>query len=333
MWYRLLRPALFALEPERAHQLAVQASRLAGYLPALPTPGRPVNLMGLQFLNRVGLAAGFDKNAEAVDGLGRLGFGFIEVGTVTPRPQPGQPPPRLFRLPARSALVNRMGFPNVGAQAVAARLERRAYRGVLGVNIGKNADTPMPRAVDDYVACLRTLRPVADYIAVNVSSPNTASLRELLEPDRLEPLLTALLTEREAASRPSGRRLPILLKVSPDLDADGLRSVANVIKRSGLDGVIATNTTLHRDGVVEQGVRGLAGLSGAPLHSLALAAVSTLRASLGPNVSIVGVGGIDSAQKAVAMRSAGADLVQIYTGLVYQGPALVRQCAQALGDP
>lgn len=333
MWYRLLRPALFALEPERAHRLALQASRLAGYLPALPTPGRPVNLMGLQFLNRVGLAAGFDKNAEAVDGLGRLGFGFIEVGTVTPRPQPGLPPPRLFRLPARSALVNRMGFPNVGAQAVAARLERRAYRGVLGVNIGKNADTPMPRAVDDYVACLRTLRPLADYIAVNVSSPNTASLRELLEPDRLEPLLTALLTEREAASRPSGRRLPILLKVSPDLDPDGLRSVANVIKRSGLDGVIATNTTLHRDGDVEQGVRGLAGLSGAPLHSPALAAVSALRASLGPNVSIVGVGGIDSAQKAVAMRSAGADLVQIYTGLVYQGPALVRQCAQALGDP
>jgi dihydroorotate dehydrogenase len=330
MWYRHFRRALFALDPERAHRLALQAARLTSRLPAMRPPGTPVKLMGLCFLNRVGLAAGFDKNAEAVEGLGRLGFGFIEIGTVTPRPQSGQQPPRLFRLSAKSALVNRLGFPNIGAQAVASRLTRRRYRGVLGINIGKNADTPVARAVDDYVACLRTLHPVAEYMAVNVSSPNTASLRELLDAERLEPLLTALLTERETALRSSGRHLPILLKVSPDLHADGLQAVAIIAMRSGIDGLIATNTTLQKDSTLAQGVSDGGGLSGAPLHPLTLSTVSALRAAAGPKMVIVGVGGIDSAEKALAMRRAGADLVQLYTGLVYQGPALIGQCVNAL---
>lgn len=334
MWYRLIRPALFALDPERAHRLALTAARYAGHLPVHDPPGTPIELMGLRFRNRVGLAAGFDKNAEAVDGLGRLGFGFIEIGTVTPRPQPGQPPPRLWRLSDKQALVNRLGFPNIGAQAVAARLGReRRYHGVLGINIGKNADTPIDRAVDDYVDCLRTLYCAARYFTVNVSSPNTASLRKLLEAHRLEPLLTALLAEREVAGRASGRHVPILLKVSPDLDAHGLHSVADVALLLKLDGLIATNTTLQRDSGAGRTSDGGGGLSGAPLHTLALSTVSTLRAVLGPKVVIVGVGGIDSADKALAMRRAGADLVQIYTGLVYRGPALIRQCIKALDQP
>lgn len=329
MWYQLLRPALFALDPERAHRLALQAARLAGYLPARRTSGVAVELMGLKFPSRVGLAAGFDKNADAVEGLGRLGFGFMEVGTVTPRPQPGQPQPRLWRLQEKSALINRLGFPNIGARAVASRLRQRRYGGVLGINIGKNADTPINQAVDDYVACLRILHPVADYVAVNVSSPNTAALRELLEPERLEPLLTALLSERETIGRCSGRRLPILLKVSPDLDAAGFRAIAHVAQRLALEGLIVTNTTLQWSSGPEQEIGG-GGLSGGPLHDLALAAVSALRASLSPKVVIVGVGGIDSAEKAVAMRRAGADLVQLYTGLIYCGTALIQECVTAL---
>jgi dihydroorotate dehydrogenase len=215
-------------------------------------------------------------------------------------------------------------------QAVASRLRHRRYRGVLGINIGKNADTPIPRAVDDYVACLRTLHQVAEYIAVNVSSPNRVSLRELLDPERLEPLLTALLTEREAVGRSTARRLPILLKVSPDLDGSGFRAVANVAQRLALDGLIVANTTLQWSTGPDQGVIGGGGLSGPPLHPLAVFAVSALRASLSTKVVIVGVGGIDSAEKAVAMRRAGADLVQIFTGLVYRGPTLIGQCVRAL---
>lgn len=234
-------------------------------------------------------------------------------------------------MPAKSALVNRLGFPNIGAQAVAVKLRCRRYRGILGINIGKNADTPIDRAVDDYIACLRTLHPVADYIAVNVSSPNTVSLRELLSAERLEPLLTALLAERKTIGRPPDRYLPILLKVSPDLGADGLQAVTNVVRRLELDGLIATNTTLQRGPDTETRVSDGGGLSGAPLYPLALSTVSALRVTLGPRVVIVGVGGVDSAEKVLAMRRAGADLVQIYTGMVYQGPALVAQCVKALG--
>jgi dihydroorotate dehydrogenase len=331
--YSAFRPALFALDPERAHKLALDAARLYGSFRGRPLGGSAVDLMGLRFPNRLGLAAGFDKNAEAVDGLGKLGFGFIEVGTVTPRPQPGQSRPRLFRLPEAGALINRLGFPNHGAVVIARRLKHRRYGGIIGVNIGKNADTPIDRAVDDYILCLRAVCEAADYIAVNISSPNTASLRDLHRPERLEPLLTALLSERGAIGRELHRHLPIVLKISPDLDFDSLGEIAGIAARISLDGIIATNTTVHRDDsmLADPGLQG--GLSGAPLFHRSLKVVSTLRQMLGPQFPIIGVGGIDSPAKARAMRSAGADLVQIYTGMVYRGPSLVAECVRALRSP
>lgn len=286
--------------------------------------------MGLRFANRVGLAAGFDKNGTAVDGLGALGFGFVEVGTVTPRPQAGQPRPRLFRLPASGALINRLGFPNDGAEKVAARLRHRKYRGIVGVNIGKNAVTPLARAVDDYVTCLRIVRPVADYVVVNVSSPNTVGLRELQSRNLLEPLLSALLEARREA--PGERRPPLLLKISPDLSESELRDIAMLVRRLPLDGVVATNTTLSREGLPGSAGAQTGGLSGRPLHALALRTVASLRTHLGPDVPIIGVGGIDSGRAARTMRTAGADLIQIYTGLIYRGPALVSECIRALDD-
>jgi dihydroorotate dehydrogenase len=328
VWYPALRPALFALDPERAHALVLAGLRVAGRLPVRPPAAAPVELMGLRFPNRVGLAAGFDKNAIAVDGLGALGFGFIEVGTVTPRPQPGQPRPRLFRLPASGALVNRLGFPNDGADVVARRLRRRRYRGIVGVNIGKNATTPMERAVDDYVRCLRLVHDVADYIAVNVSSPNTAELRDLQARDRLEPLLTALIAERTRLA--TGRRLPLLLKIAPDLTSTELGDVAGLVSRLGVDGVIATNTTVSRAQLASDAKDEQGGVSGAPLRAAALRTVEALRRQLDPSIPIIGVGGIDSPQAALAMRGAGAELVEIYTGLVYRGPALVSRCVRAL---
>jgi dihydroorotate dehydrogenase len=286
--------------------------------------------MGLRFPNRVGLAAGFDKNATAIEGLGALGFGFIEVGTVTPRPQAGQPRPRLFRVPAAGALINRLGFPNEGAERVAARLRRCAYRGIVGVNIGKNATTPLERAVEDYVRCLHIVRDVADYVVVNVSSPNTAGLRDLQAREHLEPLLAALLEERGPASHGRARPLPILVKISPDLSAAELREIATLAKALPLDGIVATNTTLGRPGLAGTARAPSGGLSGRPLQPIALHVVKTLRALLGPDFPIIGVGGIDSAGGALAMRAAGADLVQIYTGLIYRGPALVGECVRAL---
>jgi dihydroorotate dehydrogenase len=299
-------------------------------LPRRTLPGTFIELLGLRFPNRVGLAAGFDKNAEAVDGIGRLGFGFIEVGTVTPRPQRGQPPPRLRRLPAAGALINRLGFPNEGAKAVAARLRRRRYRGIVGVNIGKNADTPVARAAHDYVSCLKSVHDVCDYVAVNVSSPNTPALRELHARNHLEPLLRALLTERTELRARAARPLPILLKVSPDLEDEALAQVAATVQEVGLDGVIATNTTVSRPGSAVIAPADAGGLSGAPLRPLSLAVVRKLRAHLGPSFPIIGVGGIDSSAAALDMRAAGADLVQLYTGLVFRGPALVADCVAAL---
>ena len=332
MLYRAVRPLLFALPPERAHALALASLRgFARVMPRVAPRNPPIPLLGLQFPSRVGLAAGFDKNATAIEGLGRLGFGFVEVGTVTPRAQAGQGPPRLFRLRRSAALINRMGFPNDGAPAVAARLRQRRYAGILGVNIGKNADTPLDRAVDDYRECLRVLHGVADYVAVNVSSPNTQDLRTLQQPDRLDVLLAALLTERDALSRATGRRVPILVKVSPDLDAVALGEAAAVLQRLGVDGVIATNTTLTREGVASDPASGEdGGLSGPPLLPAALRVVRQLRSALGPALPIIGVGGIDTVAAGVAMRAAGADLIQLYTGLVYRGPSLVAALARAL---
>ena len=332
MLYPIVRSIAFATDPERAHRLALEISAATRHLPGWRLPGKPVSLLGLEFPNRVGLAAGFDKNAEAVDGLGKLGFGFIEVGTVTPRPQAGQSRPRLFRVQDANALVNRLGFPNEGAVVIARRLRRRRYRGVLGVNIGKNADTPLERALDDYIACLRLLHAVADYLTINISSPNTLALRELHSPQRLEPLLSGLLTERRALLHGSARHLPLLLKISPDLDAQSLESVVGVVKKLRIDGIVATNTTVQRPMQGESRSVPAGGLSGTPLHALSLAMVRELRQQLGEAFPIIGVGGIDSAEKATAMRRAGADLVQIYTGMVYRGPSLVRKCVRALSS-
>jgi dihydroorotate dehydrogenase len=286
----------------------------------------------LRFANPVGLAAGFDKNAVAVDGLGRVGFGFIEVGTVTPLPQPGQPRPRLFRLPGAGALINRLGFPSDGAEAVAARLRQRRFRGVVGVNIGKNADTPIERAIDDYVGAFRVLRDVADYVAVNVSSPNTPALRVLQTRERLGPLLTALLEERAAAIGGASKSLPILVKISPDLERPELDELATLLRTLSIDGVIATNTTVERPGIADdtQYRAEPGGLSGRPLHTMALRTVSVLRELLGRQFPIIGVGGIDSAQAALAMCAAGANMIQLYTGLVYRGPGLVGSCVRAM---
>ncbi len=330
MLYRALRPLLFALDAERAHRCALDALRVRGNLPAAPIECGSTERMGLRFPNRIGLAAGFDKNAEAIDGLWSLGFGFVEVGTVTPLAQPGRERPRLFRLPAQHALINRLGFPNEGLGPICARLVgRRPGAGIVGVNIGKNAATRIEDAADDYVACLRGVQAVADYVAVNISSPNTESLRELHAADKLGPLLDALLAARHAGAAEAGRSPPLLLKVSPDLDDATLDAVARSVCGAGFDGVIATNTTVQRFGTstVE---KEMGGLSGRPVHALALAKVSRLREQLGTGPTLIGVGGIDSPAAARAMRAAGADLVQLYTGLIYGGPGLVRDCIAAL---
>lgn len=331
--YPLLRPLLFTLPPEHAHALALTALHHAHSLHLVRAPASDprtaITLFGLHFPNRVGLAAGFDKNARYVDALGSLGFGFVEVGTVTPRAQPGQPRPRLFRVNAAQALINRMGFPNDGAAVIAARLARRRFAGVCGVNIGKNAATPLAAAVDDYVECFRTVAPHADYVAINVSSPNTEGLRQLQEPDQLQPIVSAVVEARRELHAATGRRVPVLVKVSPDLAPADLVSTARVAIELGSDGIIATNTTLNRSGVAPRWRDRTGGLSGQPLRPLALQAVQLLRAALGAGVPIIAVGGIDTARHAQEAFAAGADLVQVYTGLIYRGPALVRDIISA----
>lgn len=335
MLYRIARPALFLLPPETAHALTHRAVRLRGKL-CLPRKeaGCPVQVMGLSFINRVGLAAGFDKNAVAVDGWFSLGFGHIEVGTVTPRPQPGNPLPRVYRLPDAEAIINRMGFPNDGAERIAARLRSRRSPGVVGVNIGKNATTPLERAIDDYVFCLRTVFPVADYITVNVSSPNTAGLRSLQDTEQLVPLLSGLLEESRALEKQHSRRMPLVVKLSPDLAEPQLRQIATAAASVPVAGIIATNTTVSRDAIPSHPSAGQAGgLSGRPLFAKSCAAVRILRESLGPGIPIIGVGGVGCAEDARRLRQAGADLIQFYTAMVYRGPRLVRELDSALRGP
>jgi len=287
--------------------------------------------MGLSFSNRIGLAAGFDENAMAVDGWFSLGFGHVEVGTVTPKPQPGNPRPRVYRLASNEAIINRMGFPNDGAERAAARLRSRRRPGVVGVNIGKNATTPLERAVDDYLFCLRTVFPVADYVTVNVSSPNTAGLRSLQDTEQLVPLLTGVVAESHQLEKRHGRRVPVVLKISPDLTADELHAVARAAASIPVAGIIATNTTITRDGVESHPLaHETGGLSGRPLFSKSSAAVRALREELGPSIPIIGVGGVASAADARTLRQAGADLIQAYTAMVYRGPRLVRELAAAL---
>jgi dihydroorotate dehydrogenase len=332
MLYRIARPALFLLSPEKAHALTLRAVRLRGNFPAARKErDQPVELMGLSFRNRLGLAAGFDKNALAVDGWFALGFGHVEVGTVTPRPQAGNPLPRVFRLPETEAIINRMGFPNDGAERVTARLRSRRSKGIVGVNIGKNATTPLERAIDDYISCLRTVFPVADYITINVSSPNTAGLRSLQDTDQLVPLLSGLLEESRALEKQHSRRVPLVVKLSPDLAESDLRKIATAAASVPVAGIIATNTTISREAIADHPLASQAGgLSGRPLFAKSCVAVRILRETVGPAMPIIGVGGVASVEDARHLREAGADLVQLYTAMVYRGPRLVRQLAAAL---
>ncbi len=332
--YRLARNALFQLDAEHAHELTLAAFRRLPRISTLPFAARavdaPVDLLGLRFRNRVGLAAGLDKNGECLQAWSRLGFGFVEVGTVTPRPQPGNPRPRMFRLPRQQALINRLGFNNKGVDYLLARVAESDYSGVLGINIGKNADTPMERAADDYLLCLRKAYAAASYITVNISSPNTRNLRELQAESPLRDLLCRLRDERERLAQQHGKRVPLLVKIAPDVDGAQLDSIALVAREVAMDGLIATNTTVSRpglDGVALAGETG--GLSGAPLRALAEQTVKGLRARLGTDFPLIGVGGITTPEAARARRQAGADLLQIYTGFIYHGPALIAGCAAA----
>jgi dihydroorotate dehydrogenase len=334
MLYALARPLLFALDAELAHQLTLELSDAPlrfGLLRVARAPGTPVRVMGLDFPNAVGLAAGLDKNAAHIDALARLGFGFLEVGTVTPRAQPGNAKPRLFRLPAAQALINRMGFNNVGLDEFVANLARASWRGVLGINIGKNFDTPMEKAGDDYAMCLERVYARASYVTINVSSPNTQGLRALQGKDELEPLLARLVALRQRLADQQGRRVPLALKVAPDLDAAQVQGIADAVRRHRIDAVIATNTSLDRAGV--QGLPHadeVGGLSGAPIRARATAALAALAAALKGEVPLIGAGGILSGADAAAKIAAGASLVQLYTGLIYRGPDLVAECVRSV---
>lgn len=338
--YGLARPFLFGLDAEAAHELTLGSiARLqntpAQCLWAQRRVADPVTLAGLRFPNRVGLAAGLDKNGRCIDGLGAMGFGFIEVGTVTPKGQPGNPKPRMFRLPQADALINRLGFNNEGLDVFLANVRRarsfRAAGGILGLNIGKNAATPIEHAVDDYLIGLDGVFPHADYVTVNISSPNTKNLRALQSDEALDALLGALVQRKAALVQRHGRQVPMFLKIAPDLDEAQIGVIAATLQRHGIDGVVATNTTISREAV--QGLPHAdetGGLSGAPVREASNRVIRALRARLGPGFPIIGVGGVMSAADARAKREAGADLVQVYTGLIYRGPALVPEAAAAL---
>ena len=335
MPYPLLRRALFTLEPERAHDVALASLDRAG--PALlrrlygrRVPNAPVRALGLEFPNPIGLAAGLDKNADHIDALGALGFGFIEVGTVTPRPQDGNPRPRLFRLPGHEALINRLGFNNRGVDHLVQRLEGRRYRGIVGVNIGKNRDTPLEQALDDYRHGLERVHAVADYVTVNVSSPNTPGLRSLQSGDALTELLAGLDATRRSLDATAGRRVPLLVKIAPDLDNEEIDALATAATTHDIDGLIATNTTASRGRVAgarhaeEEG-----GLSGAPLLQPSTGVLARLATGIDEHTTLVGVGGVVDAAGATAKFLAGAQLIQIYTGLIYRGPGLIRDAVRA----
>src|SRR5688572_29582636 len=334
--YTLFRPLLFALEPEAAHHFTLSGLRTLharGLLAtAKPPPAQCArNVMGIRFPNPVGLAAGLDKNGDYIDALATLGFGFLEVGTVTPKPQPGNPRPRMFRLPAARAVINRLGFNNDGVERLVENVRRASYRGVLGINIGKNADTPIERAAGDYVACLRAVYPVASYVTVNVSSPNTQDLRQLQQGSALDELLGALKDEQRKLTGMHSRHVPLAVKIAPDLDAAQIAAMADAFRRHRVDAVIATNTTTARDGVAGAAhAEEAGGLSGAPVTRRSTTVVQELVRALRGAIPVIGVGGIMSGADARDKMVAGASLVQLYTGLIYRGPALVRECVDAL---
>ncbi|MGA8786896.1 MAG: quinone-dependent dihydroorotate dehydrogenase [Polaromonas sp.] len=341
--YALARPFLFGLDPETAHELTMASlARTQGTpLSAAYCNSRvsdPIELAGLKFPNRVGMAAGLDKNARCIDGLAAMGFGFVEVGTVTPKAQPGNPKPRMFRLPEAKALINRLGFNNDGLDAFLANVQKSSVRRqrtqnplLLGLNIGKNAATPIENAVDDYLICLDGVYPHADYVTVNISSPNTKNLRALQSDEALDALLGRIAERREALASQHGKRVPIFVKIAPDLDETQVDVIAATLKRHAMDGVVATNTTLSRDAV--KGLRHAeeaGGLSGAPVLEASNRVIRQLRAALGKGFPIIGVGGVMSGADAVSKIRAGADVVQIYTGLIYKGPGLVVEAANAI---
>jgi dihydroorotate dehydrogenase subfamily 2 len=333
--YHWLRKGLFLLPPETAHDLALNALSAGRFL-GLPrllggkSVRRPVELMGLSFPNPVGLAAGLDKNGDHIDALGALGFGFIEVGTVTPKPQPGNPRPRMFRLGEHDALINRLGFNNKGVDHLVERLRKRRFDGIVGANIGKQKDTPVDEAAGDYRHCLEKVYAHCDYVTVNISSPNTANLRELQDTAHLRELLDELVTARDELARHHGASRPLLVKIAPDWDEQALTASLRVIAESGIDGLIATNTTVDRSVVGgHPHAHEVGGLSGAPLKPQADAVLRQARRVLGRDFPIVGLGGITRGSDAADKQAVGADLVQLYTGFIYHGPALIRDCVNA----
>jgi dihydroorotate dehydrogenase len=295
--------------------------------------GQPVTCMGLEFPNPVGVAPGLDKNGDYFEALGDLGFGFVEIGTVTPRPQPGNPKPRVFRLETAQAMINRLGFNNKGVDHLVRRVRNHSYKGILGINIGKNFDTPIEQAADDYLFCLDRVYPYADYITVNISSPNTKQLRDLQGEDALDRLLGQISERRSELTGEHGRRVPLAVKVAPDLEDADLPVVARVIARHDMDAVIATNTTLSREGVTGlKHADEAGGLSGAPLKARADKVLAAFRSLLPDEIALIGVGGITTGQDAVDKLDLGADLVQFYTGMVYRGPELVSECLRAIAS-
>jgi len=336
--YPFVRDVLFRMDAEDVHHLTLRAIGAAGRtgmagLLAPRVPDSPRTVMGLTFRNPVGLAAGLDKEGAAIDGFAALGFGFIEVGTVTPRPQSGNPRPRIFRLPQAGGIINRMGFNNHGVEQFVKNVQAARYRGILGLNIGKNADTPIERAAEDYLFCLERVYPFASYVTINISSPNTKNLRQLQGAGELDALLAALKDKQQRLADLHGKLVPLALKIAPDLDDEQIKEIADTLLRHKIEGVIATNTTLSRaavEGLPNANEAG--GLSGRPVFDASNNVIRKLRAELGDQVPIIGVGGIFSGDDAREKIAAGASLVQLYTGFIYRGPALVAECARALAS-
>lgn len=329
--YSKLRPLLFSMNPESAHAFSLSVLHYIPQFCFKKIQSNPVHVLGLQFPHVVGLAAGLDKNGEHLDALAKLGFSFIELGTVTPRPQIGNPKPRLFRLPAADAIINRMGFNNQGVDALVAHVKRARYKGVLGINIGKNKDTPLEHAADDYIQCLKKVYEFASYVTINISSPNTPDLRQLQQKEYFAHLLSQIQTEQIKLSDQFQRHVPLVVKISPDEDSETLKQMTEVILNYGIEGIIATNTTCSRQGVADlPSADESGGLSGTPLWELSTQCLRLLKQYVGNDVTLIGVGGIDSCNSARAKLNAGASLIQIYTGLIYQGPHLVYELAQGL---
>lgn len=332
MLYNLIRPAFFRLDPETAHEFTLKTLALLQRTPLLPDPAQnqdPVRVMGLDFPNRVGLAAGLDKNGTCIDALASMGFGHIEIGTVTPRPQGGNPKPRMFRLKEDRGIINRMGFNNHGLNALIQNVRKARFKGVLGINIGKNFDTPMEHATEDYVACLERVYDYASYVTINISSPNTKNLRQLQGQGELDILLSTLKTTQSSLTEARKRYVPLALKIAPDLTDEQLSFIATALAKYGIDAVIATNTTISRDNLTSDVAQEQGGLSGAPLFDRSTEVVRKLARLMRGSVPIIGVGGIMSGDDARKKIEAGASLVQIYSGLIYHGPALVRDAISA----